>query len=58
MFIHAQVGVLNSSYLDELMSDPVLEEKIVIMETDFETDNSENLSSKQIVSAGLRYRKD
>ena len=58
VFIHAQVGVLNSSYLDELMSDPVLEEKIVIMETDFGTGDSEKLSSKQIVSAGLRYRKD
>ena len=58
VFIHAQVGVLNSSYLDDLMSDPVLEEKIMIMETDFGMDmnDSEKLSSKQIVSAGLRYR--
>ena len=57
VFIHAQVGVLNSSYLDDLMSDPVLEEKIMIMETDFGMDmsDSEKLSSKQIVSAGLRY---
>ena len=56
VFIHAQVGVLNSSYLDDLMSDPVLEEKIMIMETDFGMDDSEKLSLKQIVSAGLRYR--
>ena len=55
VFIHAQVGVLNSSYLDELMSDPVLEEKIMIMETDFGVENSDKLSPKQIVSAGLRY---
>jgi len=53
VFIHAQVGVLNSSYLDDLMSDPVLEEKIMIMETDFGMNDSEKLSSKQIVSAGL-----
>ena len=57
VFIHAQVGVLNSSYLDELMSDPVLEEKIMIMETDFGVENSDKLSPKQIVSAGLRYRR-
>ena len=55
VFIHAQVGVLNSSHLDELLSDPVLEEKIMIMETDFGVENSDKLSLKQIVSAGLRY---
>lgn len=54
VFIHTQVGILNSSYLDELMSDPVLEEKIMIMETDFGVENSDELSQKQIVSAGLR----
>ena len=58
VFIHAQVGALNSSYLDDLLSDPVLEEKIMIMETDFEVEDSDRLSQKHIVSAGLRYIED
>ena len=47
---------LNSSYLDNLLSDSVLEEKIVIMETDFEIEDSEKMNAKQIISAGLRYK--
>ena len=34
----------------------MLEEKIVIMETDFEIEDSEKMNAKQIISAGLRYK--
>merc|ERR1712223_2136073 len=55
LFIHAQKEVLNSSsYLNLLLSDTVLEEKIVVIEVDFEVAGADELNLKQIVSAGLR----
>ena len=56
IFIHAQKDVLNSSYLDDLMQDPLYNEKILVIDVDFNhrDDGTKQLTANQCTSAGVR----
>ena len=57
IFIHTHPGTLNSSYLDKLLADPLYNEKIFVMDVDFELVNlsqTPELSDRQCTSVGLR----
>ena len=56
IFIHAQKDVINSSYLDDLMQDPLYNEKILVIDVDFNhrDDGTKQLTAKQCTSAGVR----
>ena len=57
IFIHTHPGSLNSSYLDSLLADPLYNEKIFVIDVDFDPLNlsqTTELSDRQCASVGLK----
>jgi len=59
IFIHAQTGSLNSSLLDNLLGDPMYNEKIFVIDVELDPipsshSNARELSDRQCTSVGLK----